>query len=95
MDQFNYMKDVVSKIKNDVDKNSDSMKVFKKDLSTSIGKVHEMYDLKQAITSLKQEVVSLNNKVNSSLQNMQNDINRINIKVDDTSKLLKDLDKVL
>jgi chromosome segregation ATPase len=94
-EQFEYMKDVITKLKHDVDANTDLSHMLKKDLAASIGKIEEIYSLKEPIKSLKNELISTSSRLNADLESVRKELDRINIKVENTSKLLKDLDKVL
>jgi chromosome segregation ATPase len=94
-EQFEYMKDVITKLKQDVDTNTDLSHLLKKDLAISIGKIEEVYSLKEPMKSLKNELNSTSSRLNADLESIRRELDRINIKVENTSKLLKDLDKVL
>jgi chromosome segregation ATPase len=94
-EQYEYKKDVVNRIKGDVDAATDMIKSFKKDLSETIARTSELYALKEPLKSTKQDMAAMNSKFESGLQSIRADLDRINIKVENTSKLLKDLDKVL
>lgn len=94
-EQYDYIREVITKIKNDADTNTHTISMFKKDLIDLISKTKSLDAIEESIKPLTKEINQLSHEMNMELSSVKSHIDRIDIKVENTSKILKDLDKVL